>query len=108
MGNSFNKPFLTYDQQIEKLIIKKKLKIRDKNYAINLLKKYSYFDLISGYKKPFKGKDGNYKIHASIDDILIVELLEKKRILDKKQLYKYMGFPENWLEIRKCNKILVS
>lgn len=43
----------------------------------------------------------------SLEEI-IVELLEKTRILDKKQLYKYMGFPENWLEIRKCNKILVS
>ena len=78
MGNSFNKPFLTYDQQIEKLIIEKKLIIRDKNYAINLLKKYSYFDLISGYKKPFKGKDGNYKIHASIDDIYALYVFDDK------------------------------
>ena len=47
------KPFLTYDQQIDKLI-KKGLTVNDKDHAIELLKNNSYFSLISGYKEPFK------------------------------------------------------
>lgn len=64
-----DKPFMTYEQQISKLKIDKRLEIEDDEYAIKLLKEYSYFDLISGYKKPFKTKDGNYKLHTSINDI---------------------------------------
>lgn len=62
------KPFLTYAQQIAKLY-EKQMVIEDEEYAIGLLKKYSYFGLISGYKKPFKSKSGLYKDHVSIDDI---------------------------------------
>lgn len=45
------------------------LTINDRNAAINLLKKHSYFALISGYKSPFKTKQGTYKPHTSLDDI---------------------------------------
>lgn len=51
MSDSNDKPFLTYEQQITKLI-DKGLTIPDKNYALELLKKHSYFALISGYKNP--------------------------------------------------------
>lgn len=34
-----------------------------------MLKKYSYFNLVNGYKAPFKNKDGNYKKGTSIKDI---------------------------------------
>lgn len=64
-----DKPFMTYEQQISKLRDDKKLEINDENYAIKLLKEHSYFALVSGYKGPFKGKDGNYKIHTTIEDI---------------------------------------
>lgn len=64
-----DKPFMTYKQQIAKLRDDKKLEIPDEEYAINLLKEHSYFALITGYKGPFKGKDGNYKLHTSIKDI---------------------------------------
>lgn len=69
IDNNSDKPFMTYEQQINKLIRDKKLEIKDKNYAVRLLKEHSYFSLISGYKTPFKGKDRNYKIHTSIEDI---------------------------------------
>lgn len=45
-----NKPFLSYQEQINKLRNDKKLQIDDEDYAIHLLKKHSYFALISGYK----------------------------------------------------------
>lgn len=64
-----DKPFMTYEQQIEKLVKDKGLEINDREYAIKLLKNHSYFDLISGYKEPFKNKEGKYKLHTSIEDI---------------------------------------
>lgn len=68
-GTGKDKPFMTYDQLIDKLKDDKKLEIADRQYAVKLLKEHSYFALISGYKEPFKGKDGTYKIHTSIEDI---------------------------------------
>jgi abortive infection bacteriophage resistance protein len=64
------KPFLTYEQQIEKLVDEKKLIINDVSTAIKLLKEHSYYALISGYKQPFKGTDGLYKKNTKIEDIL--------------------------------------
>lgn len=48
------KKFLTYEQQIEKLKNEKSLQIPDAESATILLKKISYYSLISGYKAPFK------------------------------------------------------
>lgn len=62
------KPFLTYNQQLEKLR-SKGLKIENEELVIHLLKHCSYFDLISGYKEPFKKKDGTYKANVTIEDI---------------------------------------
>lgn len=47
----------------------KKLEIPNCQEVIELLKKYSYFNLVNGYKAPFKNKDGNYKKGTSINDI---------------------------------------
>lgn len=69
MDKNRNK-FLTYDEQIKKLK-SKKLKIEDETYAINCLKKYSYYSLISGYKDIFKiEKNGNYKNTADFNKIV--------------------------------------
>ena len=67
--NTCDKPFMTYEQQINKLHNDKKLEIQDIDYAVKLLKEHSYFALISGYKKPFKDKNGFYKIHTRMEDI---------------------------------------
>lgn len=64
-----DKPFLTYEQQIAKLRDDKKLSIPDEAHTIALLKKHSYFALVSGYKRPFKKKDGTYLPYTTIDDI---------------------------------------
>ena len=47
------KPFLNYENQIGKLK-NKGLSIEDENYAVSVLKKYSYYRLITGYKTIFK------------------------------------------------------
>lgn len=70
------KPFMTYEQLIHKLKDEKKLEISDNDYAIKLLKEHSYFALISGYKSPFKQKDGTYKIHVFIQDIYALYLFD--------------------------------
>ena len=70
-----DKPFKSYDELIEKLR-DKKLLIPNEDRAKNLLKKYSYFALISGYKDIFKAKPDDvtgerfYRIGTTIDDIL--------------------------------------
>lgn len=46
-------PFLTYDEQIDKLIKQKKLIIIDRELALNTLKNIGYFPVIGGYKTPF-------------------------------------------------------
>ena len=70
VNSNIGKPFLTYDQQIIKLVKDKGLVINDLDYAKKLLKEYGYFSLISGYKQPFKNKpSGLYKINISINDI---------------------------------------
>lgn len=71
-----SKPFMTYEQLLHKLKDEKKLGISDNDYAIKLLKEHSYFALISGYKSPFKQKDGTYKIHVFIQDIYALYLFD--------------------------------
>lgn len=62
------KRFLTYEEQIS-LLKTKDLIIDDEEKAIMLLKKYSYFALINGYKMPFKSKNGSYKRNTRFEDI---------------------------------------
>ena len=65
-----DKPFLTYEQQIE-LLKGKNLIIPNDERAINLLKEHSYFALVCGYKNIFKSKNGSdYAIYTTFDDIL--------------------------------------
>ena len=48
------KPFLTYQQQIQKLIVEKHLIINDPTLAEEKLRNIGYFSLIGGYKQPFR------------------------------------------------------
>lgn len=72
-----DKPFLSYDQQVEKLI-SKGMDIPDKDKAILILKENSYFAIVSGYKKPFKKSDGTYKKGVSIDDLFLLYQFDKE------------------------------
>lgn len=68
MCTTNDKPFLTYEQQLAKLT-DKGLTISNSSEAIFLLKQHSYFALISGYKSPFKARNGEYKLHTTFEDI---------------------------------------
>lgn len=108
----FDKPFLTYQEQVRKLREEKKLQIDDEERAIYLLKKHSYFALISGYKTPFKQADGTYKANTSIDDIYALYVfdnalrnivLSKILVVEKhiKSLVSY-SFCEEYGNLQQC------
>lgn len=72
-----DKIFLTYEEQIAKLK-EKNLVIENEEYAISMLKKLSYFNLINGYKKPFKESDGKYKAGTRFEDIMSLYKFDDK------------------------------
>lgn len=72
-----DKIFLTYEEQIAKLK-EKNLVIENEEYAISMLKKLSYFNLINGYKKPFKEADGKYKAGTRFEDIMSLYKFDDK------------------------------
>lgn len=82
------KPFLTYEQQIDKLVNEKNLIVEDHEYAISILKKVSYFALICGYKDPFKNLTTK-KYNDGISINHIIELYKFDEML-REQFLKYM------------------
>ena len=64
------KKFLVYQEQLD-LLKSKGLIIPNDDIAISILKEYSYYSLISGYKDIFKlEKNGNYHNGISINEIV--------------------------------------
>ncbi|MFI3200731.1 MAG: Abi family protein [Eubacteriales bacterium] len=92
------KIFFSYDEQIQKLK-DKGLIISDEIVAVQLLKRYSYYALISGYKYPFKSKDNQYKIKTTIEDIYTMYKFDE----DLRHL-----FLKNILEVENHIKSLIS
>ncbi len=76
MSQNKRKKFLTYQQQIE-LLKSKKLTINNEQFAIQKLKEYSYYSLISGYKDIFKvEKNGDYKSDATFEHIVTLYIFD--------------------------------
>lgn len=65
-----DKPFQSYENLVIKLRDEKKLGIPDENRVIALLKKHSYFSLVSGYKTLFKQPNNEYRPGTTIEDLL--------------------------------------
>lgn len=65
-----DKPFQSYEDLVVKLRDEKKLTIPDEDRVIELLKKHSYFSLVSGYKTLFKQPNGEYRPGTTIEDLL--------------------------------------
>ena len=66
-----SKPFLSYDDQLNKLEQEKGLIIANRHYARTTLQQIGYFGLISGYKLPFKNPTTQkYKSGTSFEDIV--------------------------------------
>ena len=65
------KPFLTYQQQIRKLIDEKHLIIADSSLAEEKLRDIGYFSLIGGYKQPFRNPMTRvYVNNTTFEDVL--------------------------------------
>ena len=65
------KDFLTYDQQVDKLVNEKGLAVPDRGYAIETLKRTSYFALVNGYKQPLRDPmTRRYKPGTEFSDIV--------------------------------------
>ena len=62
------KEFKSYHEQV-RILKSKGVIINDKEHALHTLKHVGYFALINGYKKPFKGSDGNYMSGTTFEDI---------------------------------------
>ncbi len=104
-SNNQTKNFKTYQQQIDHLKNNKMLVIKDNNYAINLLKQYSYFGLISGYKTPFKLTNGNYKPHITIEDIYALYNFDSElRNILLKYILKVETHIKSLISYAFCNK----
>lgn len=63
------KPFKTYQELVDKLRDEKNLSVPDGARVIELLKKHSYFSLVSGYKSLFKKENGKYIDGTTIEDL---------------------------------------
>jgi len=65
------KPFLTYEQQLDKLIDEKNLVIKDRRYAEDMLSQVGYFTLISGYKHLYRNPTTKkYKDGTTFEEIV--------------------------------------
>lgn len=99
-----DKVFLTYEEQIKKLK-EKNLTIDDEEYAISKLKKLSYFNLINGYKKPFKEDDGNYKSGTKFEDIIsLYEFDDKLRKIFLKNILIVEIHIKSLISYHFCNE----
>lgn len=100
------KVFLNYPQQIQKLTSEKKLKIPDIGYAVEMLKRYSYYSLISGYKDQFKKKGTVfYREDVSFDDIVaLYEFDEDLRELFLRYLQKVERQIKSYISFYFCEK----
>ena len=83
-----SKPFLTYDDQIKKLINDKKMRITNPLYAKTILKDVGYFSLIGGYKTPFINPMTRiYQNNASFEDVLALYQFD---LLLRELVFKYL------------------
>lgn len=86
------KPFLTYEQQIEKLQIEKELTISNEHFAKEKLKEVGYYHLITGYKELFRNKAvKKYKRGVYFEDIYALYEFDKSL---REIFFKYLQIIE--------------
>lgn len=87
----YDKPFLTYDEQIHYLRSIHKLNIANPNFAKTALKSITYYDLINGYKDCFMEND-EYIENMTLEFIYHFHFLDKSI---QTILFKYSTIIEN-------------
>ena len=86
-----DKPFLTFDEQINKLISEKHLIINDRDYALEALSSISYYDLVNGYKDLYQ-KDDVFIPGLGIEQLFATHIFNKNI---QGVIVKYAGYAEN-------------
>ena len=72
------KPFLSFEDQLNKLETEKGLAISDRAYAEQKLREIGYFGLIGGYKGPFKNPTTKkYNDGVAFEDIVALYKLDE-------------------------------
>lgn len=98
---NYEKPFLSYEDRIEKLKNDYNLKVSDdKKLELELLKTISYYDLINGYKDCFMQNDKFQNEH--IMDLFSFSFLDKKF---QNLLFMYSIYVENIFKTKLANLI---
>ena len=87
---NWDKPFKSFDEQIQHLIHEHNLIIHDSNRAKKILSSISYYDLINGYKDCFMISD---KFQGETIEDLYLFLIFDRNI--QNVLFKYSIFAEN-------------
>lgn len=86
-----DKPFLTFQQQIYKLVNEYNLSISNYDFALENLSSISYYDLINGYKDIYQ-KNGKYLQGTTIEQLYITHILNKDI---QGVIIKYATYVEN-------------
>lgn len=86
-----DKPFLTFEEQINKLINEKHLIINDRDYALEALSSISYYDLVNGYKDLYQ-KDDVFIPGLGIEQLFTTHIFNKNI---QGVIVKYAGYAEN-------------
>lgn len=73
------KPFLTYGQQVDKLVDDKCLMVKDREFVKEKLREIGYFSLIGGYKQPFRNPMTRvYVGNTAFEDVLALYLFDRQ------------------------------
>ncbi len=91
----YDKPFLTYAEQVNKVINEYNLSVKDFDFAERVIAKTSYYDLINGYKTIFFSKEnGRYKNYVDLESLYIFHLFDKdfQSIIFKYSIYVEKSF----------------
>lgn len=91
MNKVYDRPFLTFEQQLNHLYNDKKLKKGEFEEDYEILKTYSYYNLINGYKEHFAPKD-NYNNKISLKELSEIYLMDKEFL---GLIFKYSTYVED-------------
>lgn len=97
----YDKPFKTYEEQHQKLVLDYKISSIDKNLEIEMLKTFSYYNIINGYKEIFMD-NGIFKNGVTILNIIELSVHEKYFLTT---LFKYSTYVEEFFKVKLAYSI---
>lgn len=86
-----DKPFLSFERQIDKLIYEYKLTVNDRAFAYEVLTSLSYYDLVNGYQSIYRRGD-EYDAGTTIEQLVTTHIFNKNI---QGVLMKYSTYAEN-------------